>query len=137
MLLFRRKKNYKYHDTLLTVESTNDFEYHTECLKQITVLKQKDKEEFEDFCKTQAEESSATLNDQPTTLSVDEQPSTSTLNEQPSTSAQEDDHSQSIENLSSAGTISQQAISPTIKNKKSTCLFCDRVEKKLVRDEFM
>lgn len=54
MLLFRRKKKYKYHDTLLTVESTDDFGYHTECLKKITVLKQKDKEEFEDFCKTQA-----------------------------------------------------------------------------------
>ncbi|CAB3232311.1 unnamed protein product [Arctia plantaginis] len=151
MLLFRRKKKYKYHDILLTVESTDDFGYHSECLKKITVLKQKDKEEFEDFCKTQAipslpsglheqtipavncdlEESRATLNDQPTTLSVDEQLSTTALNEQPSTSAQEDDHSQCIQNLSSAGTISQQANSSTIINKKSACLFCDHVEKKV------
>lgn len=53
MLLFRRKKKYKYHDILLTLESTDNFGYHTECLKKITVLKQKDKEEFESFCKTQ------------------------------------------------------------------------------------
>ncbi|CAH0401716.1 unnamed protein product [Chilo suppressalis] len=38
MLLFRRKKKYKYHDILLTLESTDDFEYHTECLKKITVI---------------------------------------------------------------------------------------------------
>lgn len=52
MLLFRRKKNYKYHDTLLTIECTEDFGYHTECHKKVTVLKQKDKEEYENFCKT-------------------------------------------------------------------------------------
>lgn len=67
------------------------------------------------------EESRASLNDQPTTLSVDEQPSTSAL---------EDDHSQSFQNLSSAATKSQQAISSTTKNKKS-CLFCDHIEKKV------
>lgn len=53
MLLFRRKKKYKYHDLLFTIDSTNDFGYHSECLKKIVVLKQKDKQEFEDFCKTQ------------------------------------------------------------------------------------
>lgn len=53
MLLFRRKKKFKYHDILLTIESTDASGYHTECLKKITVLKQKDKEEFENFCETQ------------------------------------------------------------------------------------
>lgn len=51
-LMFRRKKIYKYWDIILTVESTDDFGYHKECVKKITVLKAKDKQEFEDFCKT-------------------------------------------------------------------------------------
>lgn len=54
MLLFRRKKKYKYHDVILTVESTDYFGYHTECLKKVTVLKNKDKEDFEIFCRTEA-----------------------------------------------------------------------------------
>lgn len=79
------------------------------------------------------EESGATLNDQPirTTLSVDDQFSMIASNEQPSTSTQEDDHTQSSQDLSSAGTVSQQAISSTTKNKKSACFFCDHVEKKV------
>jgi len=53
------------------------------------------------------------------------------LNEQPTTSsAQEDNHSQSSTKLSSA-TTSQQIISSTTKNKKSVCLFCGHVEKKV------
>lgn len=52
MLMFRRKKKYKYFDIILTVESTDVFGYHRECVKKITVLKAKDKQEFEDFCKT-------------------------------------------------------------------------------------
>jgi|GEM_PF-5006114 len=52
MLMFRRKKKYKYHDIILTVESTDNFGYHIECLKKITVLKLQNKQEFEDFCKT-------------------------------------------------------------------------------------
>ena len=43
MLSFRRKKKYKYHDLILTVESKDYFGYHTDCLKKITVLKQKDR----------------------------------------------------------------------------------------------
>lgn len=71
------------------------------------------------------------MSDQPATLPVDEQRTTTVSNRQPSTSAQEDDHSQSSQNLSSAATISQQAIPSTSKSKKSTCLFCDHVEKKV------
>lgn len=44
MLLFRRKKKYKYHDILFTLESTDDFGYHIACLKKNTVVKHKDKE---------------------------------------------------------------------------------------------
>lgn len=51
MLMFRRKKKI-YFDVILTVESPDDFGYHKECVKKITVLKAKDKQEFEDFCKT-------------------------------------------------------------------------------------
>lgn len=76
-------------------------------------------------------ESRATLSDQPATLPVDEQRTTTASNGQPSSSAQEDDHSQSSHNLSSAATISQQAIPSTSKSKKSACLFCDHVEKKV------
>lgn len=75
------------------------------------------------------DESRGNLNDELTTLSVDEQLPTTSSNEQPSISAQEDAHSQSLQNLSSAATISQQAISST--NKKSACFFCDHVEKKV------
>ncbi|CAG4953965.1 unnamed protein product [Parnassius apollo] len=144
-------KKYKYHDALLTIESTDDFGYHTECLKKITVLKEKDKEEFENFCKTQTipslpsdlhersisdvncdlEESRPSLSDQPTTLPADEQRTTTASNEQPSTSAHEDDQTQVFQSLSSAATISQQAIPSTPKIKKSACLFCDHVEKKV------
>ncbi|CAF4773203.1 unnamed protein product [Pieris macdunnoughi] len=77
------------------------------------------------------EESRATLNDQPTTLSVDDQFSMTVSNELPSTSTQEDDNSQLYQDLSSTATVSQQAISSTPKNKKSACLFCDHVEKKV------
>ena len=53
MLLFRHKKIFMYRDIELTVESTNDYGYHPQCLKKVTALKQKDKQEFEDFCKNQ------------------------------------------------------------------------------------
>lgn len=77
------------------------------------------------------EESRATLNDQPTTLSVDDQFSMTVSNEQPSTPTQEDDNSQLYPDLSCTATVSQQAISSTTENKKSACLFCDHVEKKV------
>lgn len=79
------------------------------------------------------EESKAKLNAQPTTTSIDEQLNTTASNEQSSTSAQNDDHSHSFQKLSSPATIYQQAISSTIKNKKSTCLFYEHVEKKVGR----
>lgn len=80
---------------------------------------------------TLQEESRATLNVQPTTLSVDDQFSMTVSNEQPSTSTQEDDNSQLYQDFSSTATVSQQAISSTPKNKKSACYFCDHVEKKV------
>lgn len=46
MLLFRRRKKYNYHDILFTVESTEDFGYHTQFLQKITALKQKYKQEY-------------------------------------------------------------------------------------------
>ena len=52
MLSFRRKKKYKYHDLILTVELKDYFGYHTDRLKKITALKQKDKEVYENFCRT-------------------------------------------------------------------------------------
>ncbi|CAG4994332.1 unnamed protein product [Parnassius apollo] len=79
----------------------------------------------------QEEESRPSLSDQPTTLPADEQRTTTASNEQPSTSAHEDDQTQVFQSLSSAATISQQAIPSTPKIKKSACLFCDHVEKKV------
>ncbi|CAG5044038.1 unnamed protein product [Parnassius apollo] len=81
------------------------------------------------------EESRPSLSDQPTTLPADEQRTTTASNEQPSTSAHEDDQTQVFQSLSSAATISQQAIPSTPKIKKSACLFCDHVKKKLEHPE--
>lgn len=53
MILFRRHKNFMYHNLKLNVESTNEFGYHMNCLKKVITVKSKYKEEFEEFCKTQ------------------------------------------------------------------------------------
>ncbi|KAL3281994.1 hypothetical protein HHI36_005197 [Cryptolaemus montrouzieri] len=147
------KKKYKYHDIILTVNSTDYYGYHTECLKKVTVLKQKDKDEFEEFCKTQTipslplqeciyEESNSPINcnpddlntttgDQPIITSDEHRISTSVSNEQPTTSSAHDDTQfQSLTSLSSSLTPEKE-ISSENKNKKPVCLFCDTIEKKV------
>ncbi|CAH2083261.1 unnamed protein product [Euphydryas editha] len=136
-----------------SVSKVSDME--TECLESEITTKKWSDSETNDKCKcdecgatfddqavlkqhvevehtvTVQEESSATLNDKPATLLVAKQLSTTFSKEQSSTSAQEDNHSQSFKNLSSPATTSEQSISSTIKNKKSACLFCDHVEKRV------
>ena len=51
-VIISAKKKYRYHDLILTVESKDYFGYITDCLKKITVLKQKDNEDYEKFCRT-------------------------------------------------------------------------------------
>lgn len=51
VVAFRRKKKYKYGDLRLGEESRNNYGYHSACNGKVTVLKQKDREEFEAFLK--------------------------------------------------------------------------------------
>ncbi|KAL3287047.1 hypothetical protein HHI36_001533 [Cryptolaemus montrouzieri] len=117
--------------------------------------KAKDKDKFEEFCKTQTipslplqeciyEESNSPINcnpddlntttgDQPIITSDEHRISTSVSNEQPTTSSAHDDTQfQSLTSLSSSLTPEKE-ISSENKNKKPVCLFCDTIEKKVVR----
>ncbi|KAL3283597.1 hypothetical protein HHI36_006735 [Cryptolaemus montrouzieri] len=115
--------------------------------------KAKDKDEFEEFCKTQTipslplqeciyEESNSPINcnpddlntttgDQPIITSDEHRISTSVSNEQPTTSSAHDDTQfQSLTSMSSSLTPEKE-ISSENKNKKPVCLFCDTIEKKV------
>lgn len=50
MLLFRRKKNFKYNDITLNSDTAHKHGYHLQCYKKFTVLSHKYKEEF-NYCK--------------------------------------------------------------------------------------
>ncbi|XP_053947593.1 uncharacterized protein LOC128856322 [Anastrepha ludens] len=118
MILFRRHKNFMYHDLKLNVKLTNKFGYHINCLKKVITVKSKYKEEFEEFCKTQ---------NVPNLSSQCYEPSTSVANQQPSASVSD----QAISSISVPNEQPSTTSESTTRNKKLTCVFCGHVEKKV------
>ncbi|XP_033228987.1 inversin-like [Belonocnema kinseyi] len=49
VVAFRKEKKYKYGDLRLSEESRNEFGYHRNCNGKVTVIKQKDRGDFEAF----------------------------------------------------------------------------------------
>ncbi|XP_018407084.1 PREDICTED: uncharacterized protein LOC108783104 isoform X1 [Cyphomyrmex costatus] len=56
MLSFRHSKHFKYSDITLTHKLRRTVGHHKACYKKVCCLKHKYREEFNEFCKTQAEQ---------------------------------------------------------------------------------
>ncbi|XP_041986485.1 uncharacterized protein LOC121738481 [Aricia agestis] len=109
MSLLRKNKNYKYSDITFNGDIIKAHGYHLPCYKKFTVLKQKDKNEYENYCQMQKEAPSA---------------SSSVKSEELS------DEGATNESLMEEEEIVPPAQSVLPKEKKLPCIFCGAIEKK-------